>query len=152
MEAIRIGFLGCGNIGCGVYKLLETHGEEMEKNEGVSFDVKRILTTCSSACHFHSLVVQNLFFAISEKNRQLVQKLGHMSKRTTREKLISYLSDEDPEKLWQSHIFGKSVGDMIQEGLHSKLMQLPEEVRGKLRGSLTRIVNEGANGLICLIL
>ena len=39
------------------------------------------------------MVVQNLFFALSEKNRKLVQKLGHMSKRTTREKLISYLSE-----------------------------------------------------------
>ena len=60
----------------------------------VCFDVKRILTTCSSACRFHAIVVQNLFFAISEKNRKLVQKLGHMSKRSTREKLISYLSEE----------------------------------------------------------
>lgn len=66
----------------------------IEDSAVIFFDVKHILTTCSSACHFHSLVVQNLFFAISEKNRQLVQKLGHMSKRTTREKLISYLSEE----------------------------------------------------------
>lgn len=60
----------------------------------IFFDVKRIITTCSSACRFHTMVVQNLFFAISEKNKRLVQKLGHMSKRSTREKLISYLSAE----------------------------------------------------------
>jgi CRP-like cAMP-binding protein len=66
----------------------------IEDSAVIFFDVKRILTTCSSACHFHSLVVQNMFFAISEKNRKLVQKLGHMSKRTTRDKLISYLSEE----------------------------------------------------------
>ena len=60
----------------------------------IFFDVKRILTTCSTACRFHSMVVQNLFFAISEKNRKLVQKIGHMSKRSTRAKLLSYLSDE----------------------------------------------------------
>ena len=60
----------------------------------IFFDVKRIITTCSSACRFHSMVVQNLFFALSEKNRRLVQKIGHMAKRTTREKLLSYLSDE----------------------------------------------------------
>ena len=58
------------------------------------FDEKRVITTCSSACPFHSMVVRNLFFAISEKNRALVQKLDHMSRRTTREKLISYLSAE----------------------------------------------------------
>lgn len=60
----------------------------------IFFDVKRIITVCSSACRFHSMVVQNLFFAISEKNRKLVQKLGYMSRRTTREKLIAYLSEE----------------------------------------------------------
>ncbi|MGM9551893.1 MAG: Crp/Fnr family transcriptional regulator [Clostridia bacterium] len=57
-------------------------------------DINKILTTCPSACRFHSAVVQNLFFEISEKNRKLVRKLGHMSKRSTREKLISYLSEE----------------------------------------------------------
>ena len=58
------------------------------------FDVKRVISTCSSACRFHTMVVQNLFFAISEKNRGLVQKLDYMSRRTTREKLLSYLSEE----------------------------------------------------------
>ncbi len=66
----------------------------IEDSAVLFFDVKRILTTCSSACRFHNMIVQNMFFAISDKNRKLVQKLGHMSKRTTREKLISYLSEE----------------------------------------------------------
>ena len=66
----------------------------VEDSTAIFFDVKRIITTCPSACRFHSTVVQNMFFAISEKNRKLVQKLEHMSKRTTREKLISYLSEE----------------------------------------------------------
>lgn len=66
----------------------------VEDSTLIFFDVKRVLTTCSSACCFHTMVVQNMFFAISEKNRKLVQKLGHMSKRSTREKLISYLSEE----------------------------------------------------------
>ena len=60
----------------------------------IFFDVHKILTTCSSACRFHSMVIQNLFYAISVKNRSLVQKLGHMSRRTTREKLLSYLSEQ----------------------------------------------------------
>lgn len=66
--------------------------------------------------------------------------------------LIGYLSAEAPEKLWESNIFGKSVGAMIQEGLTGKLLRTPEDVRAKFRGTLTRVVNEGANGLICLIL
>lgn len=60
----------------------------------IFFDVHKILTTCSSACRFHAMVIQNLFYAISVKNRSLVQKLGHMSRRTTREKLLSYLSEQ----------------------------------------------------------
>ncbi len=66
----------------------------IEDSTVIFFDVKRIITTCPTACRFHAMVVQNMFFAISEKNRKLVQKLGHMSKRTTREKLISYLSEQ----------------------------------------------------------
>ena len=66
--------------------------------------------------------------------------------------LIAGLDTEEPEKLWQSHIFGKSVYEMIQDGLTAKLVQMPDEVRGKFRSTLCRIVNEGASGLICLIL
>ena len=73
------------------------------------------------------------------------------SEQQSRE-LMDYLGGEEPEKLWESNIFGKSVGSMIQEGLNGKLLSLPDDVRGKFRGSLSRVVNEGANGLICLIL
>ena len=66
--------------------------------------------------------------------------------------LIAYLGGESPEKLWESNIFGKSVYALIQEGLTAKLVRTPEDVRAKFRSSLTRIVNEGATGLICLIL
>ena len=65
-----------------------------EDSAVIFFDVHKILTVCSASCRFHSMVIQNLFFAISEKNRKLVQKIGHMSKRSTRAKLISYLSEE----------------------------------------------------------
>lgn len=66
--------------------------------------------------------------------------------------LVNYLTGEDPDKLWESNIFGKSVYELIQDGLTSKLVRMPDDVRGKFRGTLTRIVNEGATGLICLIL
>ena len=66
-----------------------------EENSAVLFfDIHKILTVCPSACKFHAMVIQNLFFAISEKNRKLVQKIGHISKRSTRAKLLSYLSEE----------------------------------------------------------
>ena len=68
------------------------------------------------------------------------------------EDLIGYLSSEEPDRLWQSNIFGKSVGTMIQEGLNGKLMGTSEDVKEKFRGTLTKVINDGANGLICLIL
>lgn len=66
----------------------------VEDSSVIFFDVKRIIMVCSSACRFHTMVVQNLFFSISEKNRKLVQKLGYISNRSTREKLMAYLSEE----------------------------------------------------------
>ena len=66
--------------------------------------------------------------------------------------LIDHLTGESPENLWQSNIFGKSVYELVQDGLTTKLIRTPNEVREKFRGSLNRIVNEGATGLICLIL
>ena len=66
--------------------------------------------------------------------------------------LVRSLSEADPEKLWQSNLFGKSVYDLIREGLTAKLLRTPGDVQEKFRGSLCRIVNEGASGLICLIL
>jgi len=60
----------------------------------IFFDINRILTVCPSACPYHTKVMQNLFYALSDRNRYLVQKLGHMSRRTTRGKLISYLSEQ----------------------------------------------------------
>ncbi len=66
----------------------------VENSAVMLFNGKKLLTTCPSACRFHSRIVQNIFFAVSEKNRKLVQKLGHMSRRSTREKLLSYLSEE----------------------------------------------------------
>ena len=66
--------------------------------------------------------------------------------------LIDFLLGEEPERLWESNIFGKSVYAMLQEGLSAKLHRTPPDVQAKFRGSLSRIVNEGATGLICLIL
>jgi len=60
----------------------------------ICFDVSRVLSLCSNSCRFHAMVVQNLFYAVADMNRKLMQKISHMSKRSTREKLISYLSEE----------------------------------------------------------
>ena len=55
--------------------------------------------------------------------------------------LVDYLSGEDPQRLWESNIFGKTVYELIREGLTTKVIRMPEDVRAKFRGSLSRIVN-----------
>ena len=66
--------------------------------------------------------------------------------------LMSHLGAESTKQLWESNIFGKSVLTLVQEGLNAKLIRTPEEVRSRFRGTLCRIINEGASGLICFIL
>lgn len=66
----------------------------VEDSAVIFLDMGKLLTVCPNGCKFHAMAVKNLFFAISEKNRKLVRKLGYMSRRTTREKLIAYLSEE----------------------------------------------------------
>ena len=65
--------------------------------------------------------------------------------------LLAQLSGE-PEEVWDRTLFGKSVSETVREGLNAKLMQTGPQVREKLRQSLSRIHNEGAPGLICIIL
>ena len=71
------------------------------------------------------------------------------------EELIHYLLGEyegNTEKLWESNIFGKSLFELVNEGLSAKLKRMPEDARMKFRNSLTRIINESTGGLICIIL
>ena len=59
--------------------------------------------------------------------------------------------DQDPEQLWESNLFGRSVYEMVSDGLTGKLLRMPEDVRSKFRGGLSRVINEGASGMICII-
>ena len=71
------------------------------------------------------------------------------------EDLVRYLLDEfesDPQKIWDSNIFGKSLHDLVNEGLHAKLNRLSDDSRLKLQETLEKITNEGSGGLICIIL
>ncbi|MBE7043985.1 MAG: stage IV sporulation protein A [Ruminococcaceae bacterium] len=71
------------------------------------------------------------------------------------EELVRYLLEEfeaDPAKIWESNIFGKSLYELVNEGLHNKLGKMPDEARLKLKETLQRIINEGSGGLICIIL
>ena len=60
--------------------------------------------------------------------------------------------EEDPIKIWDSNIFGKSLHDLVNEGLHTKLARMPIDARQRLQETLERVINEGCSGLICIIL
>lgn len=71
------------------------------------------------------------------------------------EELVDYLMKEfedDPTSIWQSNIFGKSLHELVNEGLQNKLYKMPEEAQCKLQETLEKIINEGSGGLICIIL
>ncbi len=71
------------------------------------------------------------------------------------EDLVKYMLeefDEDPRRIWESNMFGKSLYELVNEGLHAKLEHMPEDARTKLSETLERIINEGSGGLICILL
>ena len=71
------------------------------------------------------------------------------------EELVNYLLsgfENDPKKIWDSNIFGRSLHELVNEGLQAKLAKMPEDAQVKLQETLERIVNEGSGGLICIIL
>lgn len=71
------------------------------------------------------------------------------------EELVRYILDEfedDPQKMWETNIFGKSLNTLVQEGIQSKLCMMPSTARDKLQITLERLVNDGGGGIICIIL
>ncbi len=71
------------------------------------------------------------------------------------EELAKYLLndfEENPQKIWESNIFGKSLHELVNEGLHNKLYRMPTDARIKLQETIEKIINEGCNGLICIII
>ena len=76
------------------------------------------------------------------------------SEKQSEELVMSLMADFDssPEKIWESNIFGKSLHELVSEGLNAKLAKLPADARMKLCETLSRMINEGCSGLICLIL
>lgn len=71
------------------------------------------------------------------------------------EDMVKYMMDEfegNPQKIWETNIFGKSLYDLVREGIQGKLYRMPENAQVKLQETVERIVNEGSGGLICIII
>ena len=71
------------------------------------------------------------------------------------EDLVMYLLkefEENPLQIWESNIFGKSLHELVNEGLHTKLSRMPQEARMRMQETIEKVINEGCSGLICIIL
>ena len=69
--------------------------------------------------------------------------------------LIDYLMRDykkDPTSIWQSEIFGRSLDNIVQEGIQSKINLMPDNIRFKLQQTLSKIVNKGSNNMIAIVL
>lgn len=76
------------------------------------------------------------------------------SEKQSEELVMSLLQEfeDNPQKIWESNIFGKSLHELVNEGLHNKLYRMPADARIRMQETIERIINEGCNGLICIIL
>jgi len=71
------------------------------------------------------------------------------------EELVRFLLSEfetNPAKLWETNLFGKSLYELMSEGINSKLSHIPDDSRERLCETMSRVINEGSGGLLCIIL
>jgi stage IV sporulation protein A len=108
--------------------------------QGSRFGVR--LKATAPSIHMIRVNVQSEFAPIIGSERQS-------------EELVNYLMkdfENDPLRIWDSDIFGRSLNSIVREGIQAKLSMMPENARYKLQETLERIINEGSGGLIAIIL
>ncbi len=128
------------------YGVVQPRGEEMVLDEpkiikqGGRYGIK--LKACAPSIHMMRADIETSVSPIVGTIKQSEELVEHL--------LAEY--EEDPTKLWESNIFGKTLNELVNDGLKNKLERMPEEAQAKLRETLERIINEGSGGLLCLIL
>jgi stage IV sporulation protein A len=71
------------------------------------------------------------------------------------EELVQFLLkefEEDPKRIWESNMFGKTLHELVREGLNNKIAHMPADARIKLSDTLQKVINEGSGGMICILL
>ena len=61
-------------------------------------------------------------------------------------------NDTNPQSVWKSEIFSRSLDNIVQEGIQAKLAMMPENIRYKLQTTLTKVVNKGSNNMIAIVI
>lgn len=94
----------------------------------------------------------SLHFIKADINTEISPIMGTEKQSEELVKSILEQFENDPSKIWQSNMFGKSIEVLVKDGLQKKLYKMPEDVQMKLQKTLEKIINEGNGNLICIIL
>lgn len=108
--------------------------------QGSRYGVK--LKATASSVHLMKVEVQSTFEPIIGSEAQSKELINYLMK--------DY--EKDPNSIWQSEIFGRSLEEIVQEGIQAKLSMMPDATRYKLSQTVTKIVNKGANNLIAFVI
>ena len=108
--------------------------------QGSRYGVK--LKAVASSIHLMKVDVESTFEPIIGSELQSKELINYLMK--------DY--EENPQSIWKSEIFGRSLDNIVQEGIQAKLSIMPENTRYKLSQTVTKIVNKGSNNLIAIVL
>jgi stage IV sporulation protein A len=108
--------------------------------QGTRFGVK--LKATAPSIHMIRVDVNSTFEPIIGSEVQSRELINHLMK--------DY--ETDPENIWKSEIFGRSLENIVKEGIRAKLAYMPDSTRYKLSSTITKIVNKGANNLIAFVI
>lgn len=107
--------------------------------QGGRFGIK--LKAKASSVHMIKVDVESSFEPIIGSEMQSKELIDYIMK-----------DNENPEKIWESEIFGRSLNEIVQEGIQAKLSLLPDSAKFKLSNTITKMVNKGSNNLIAIVL
>ena len=143
MDSIKSALKVARNSGYGIVypsiKDMKLETPEIVK-QGTRYGVK--LKATASSVHLMKVEVQSTFEPIIGSEQQSKELINYLMK--------DY--EKDPNSIWQSEIFGRSLEAIVQEGIQAKLSMMPDATRYKLSQTVTKIVNKGSNNLIAIVL
>ncbi len=128
------------------------YGIVMPRAEEIKLDEPRIVKQANGYAVRLRASAKSIHMIRAEIETELCPAVGTEAETEELVKNLLAEFEENPSAIWQSHMFGKSLYELVGEGVNAKLAHMPEESRAKLSETLERIINEGSNGLICILL
>ena len=100
------------------------------------------LKAIAPSIHMIRVDVESTFEPIIGSEMQSKELIDHLMKD----------NETNPQSVWKSEIFGRSLDNIVQEGIQAKLAMMPENIRYKLQTTLTKVVNKGSNNMIAIVI